>query len=223
MSGFEGSYLGDASRLPPGAKLECGICWWVYDPELGDEVAQIPPGTPFSALPAHWRCPACDAESRKFMVVGAADLVPAAARDRVAALVAAAHAADAKMRGLPVHNPALEVEAVGFAPEAAAPLGVLVTPWSMNLVRLPAEDEAPLAEGSSRELPFASGSYPFIAGRLDGVGPVEQCSLFSPMDAFADQATAVLVAREVLRQLHELPAPAAVSRRSLLRTGSDRS
>ena len=30
---FEGSYLGDRSRLPAHAKLECKICWWVYDPD----------------------------------------------------------------------------------------------------------------------------------------------------------------------------------------------
>ncbi len=48
---FEGSYGGDAARLADDAKLECGICWAVYDPALGDDVAQVPPGTPFAALP----------------------------------------------------------------------------------------------------------------------------------------------------------------------------
>ncbi len=33
---FDGSYLGDAARLPADARLECGVCWWVYDPALGD-------------------------------------------------------------------------------------------------------------------------------------------------------------------------------------------
>jgi rubredoxin len=67
---FEGSYLGDATRLPPQARLECKICWWVYDPALGDEVWQIAPGTPFTALPAHWRCPQCDGAAEQFMVLG---------------------------------------------------------------------------------------------------------------------------------------------------------
>ncbi|WP_199917020.1 rubredoxin [Parazoarcus communis] len=69
---FEGSYLGDGSRISDGARLECGICWYVYDPAEGDEVWQIPPGTPFSALPEHWACPNCDAPRHKFMVVDAA-------------------------------------------------------------------------------------------------------------------------------------------------------
>jgi rubredoxin len=42
----------------------------VYDPAAGDPVWQIAPGTPFAALPAHWRCPNCDAPGHKFMVVG---------------------------------------------------------------------------------------------------------------------------------------------------------
>lgn len=72
MSGpraFEGSYLGDASKLTPDTRLECKICWYVYDPAEGDEVWQIPPGTAFSELPDHWRCPVCDGDRDQFMVV----------------------------------------------------------------------------------------------------------------------------------------------------------
>ncbi|MDZ7858318.1 rubredoxin [Sphaerotilus sp.] len=68
--GFEGSYLGDAARLPADARLECKICWWVYDPAVGDEVWQVAPGTAFTALPAHWRCPQCDGDATQFMVLG---------------------------------------------------------------------------------------------------------------------------------------------------------
>ncbi|MGL4407191.1 MAG: rubredoxin [Zoogloea sp.] len=67
--GFEGSFLGDASKLKDSDRLECGICWAVYDPALGDEHWGIPPGTPFTALPEHWRCPQCDAPQHKFMVL----------------------------------------------------------------------------------------------------------------------------------------------------------
>lgn len=62
---FEGSHLG----VKPDDKLECGICWWVYDPAVGDDVRAIPPGTPFSALPDDWCCPGCDAPRHKFMVL----------------------------------------------------------------------------------------------------------------------------------------------------------
>jgi hypothetical protein len=40
--GFESSYGGDGSKLADDTVLECGICWWVYDPALGDEANQIP-------------------------------------------------------------------------------------------------------------------------------------------------------------------------------------
>ncbi len=54
---------------PPGARMECRICWYVYDPAVGDPVWQIEPGTPFAALPAHWSCPNCEAERDKFLVL----------------------------------------------------------------------------------------------------------------------------------------------------------
>ncbi|WP_439673035.1 rubredoxin [Cupriavidus necator] len=72
MPRFEGSYLGDRSKLADGTRLECKICWWVYDPAVGDPVWQVPLGTPFSALPAHWRCPACDGAADQFMVLDGA-------------------------------------------------------------------------------------------------------------------------------------------------------
>jgi rubredoxin len=53
----------------PDAPYECGVCWAVYDPALGDPYAQAPPGTPFAVLPAHWRCPNCDAPKERFMAI----------------------------------------------------------------------------------------------------------------------------------------------------------
>ncbi len=69
MSTFEGSYGGDAARLADHTRLECSVCWHVYDPAAGDANWQIPPGTPFSQLPDHWRCPHCDGDKNDFMVV----------------------------------------------------------------------------------------------------------------------------------------------------------
>lgn len=57
------------ARLADDSKLECRICWYVYDPVAGDAQEQIPGGTPFRSLPAHWRCPQCDAEPDKFLPV----------------------------------------------------------------------------------------------------------------------------------------------------------
>ena len=66
---FAGSYGGDAEKISPGTKLECKICWYVYDPAQGDNYWQIPPGTPFAVLPEHWTCPECDNGKSGFMVV----------------------------------------------------------------------------------------------------------------------------------------------------------
>jgi rubredoxin len=57
------------SVIDPSTRYECRICWTVYDPALGDEVWQIPPGTPFAALPPHWTCPNCAAEKTGFLVL----------------------------------------------------------------------------------------------------------------------------------------------------------
>jgi rubredoxin len=69
IAGFEGSYLGHAERVRAGARLECKICWWVYDPAQGDPQWQIAPGTEFAQLPPHWSCPRCEGRRDQFMVL----------------------------------------------------------------------------------------------------------------------------------------------------------
>lgn len=68
---FAGAYGVDDSRLPPDAKLECKICWHVYDPAEGDDVWQVAPGTAFAELPDFWSCPQCGAPKRDFLVLDA--------------------------------------------------------------------------------------------------------------------------------------------------------
>ncbi len=64
-----GSFGGDTSKLEDHTRLECKICWHVYDPAEGCEYWQVPPGTPFAALPEHWSCPECDGQKQDFMVL----------------------------------------------------------------------------------------------------------------------------------------------------------
>lgn len=47
-------------------KYQCGVCGYVYDPEMGDPENDIPPGTPFEKLPEEWVCPVCGADKREF-------------------------------------------------------------------------------------------------------------------------------------------------------------
>jgi len=66
---FAGAFGGDMPKLPPQTRLECKICWYVYDPAVADEVWQMPPGTAFSELPDHWSCPECDSKKQDFLVL----------------------------------------------------------------------------------------------------------------------------------------------------------
>ncbi|MEM7570392.1 MAG: [NiFe]-hydrogenase assembly chaperone HybE [Pseudomonadota bacterium] len=191
--------------LGDGDILECGICWWVYDPAEGDDSQDIDPGTAFKALPEQWRCPQCDAPQSKFMVKEKAAAVstaprPASLDSRVAALVGAYEAAEKDMVGLPIHNGALGIEAVGFREYGEDGVGVIITPWCMNLVLLPGpvRQSKPGALGSKASYAFPFGTFSFVLGQMHGVGLVETCSLFSPMEDFADQASAVDVAREAI-------------------------
>ena len=72
LDGLAAGGLKPATRARASAattRLECKICWTIYDPALGDEVWQIPPGTAFADLPPHWTCPNCSAEKDKFLVL----------------------------------------------------------------------------------------------------------------------------------------------------------
>ena len=65
----DAAHIDAFARLDDGSKLECRICWYVYAPAEGDDQQQIDAGTPFRALPGHWRCPQCDAEPDKFLPI----------------------------------------------------------------------------------------------------------------------------------------------------------
>lgn len=100
-----------------------------------------------------------------------------------------------RMQGLPFINPALSVEAVDVQPWNGHWLGVLITPWFMNLMLLPNAAAWPaLRPGEKCEQSFPAGVFDFIAGREDTLGDYLACSLFSPMFEFDDQETARLTA-----------------------------
>jgi [NiFe] hydrogenase assembly HybE family chaperone len=112
-------------------------------------------------------------------------------------LVAAFRAAAARMQGLGFVNPALDVEAIGFAPWGSHWLGVMITPWFINLILAPRVAGAweSLALGAKRRYRFPAGDYEFIGAVDEIAGEYHACSLFSPVLEFDDHATARLVAQ----------------------------
>ena len=47
-------------------KYQCSICGYIYDPEQGDSVGGIKPGTAFADIPDDWVCPICGASKDQF-------------------------------------------------------------------------------------------------------------------------------------------------------------
>lgn len=110
------------------------------------------------------------------------------------------HIRSTRMADVPILNEVIGVEAVGFREIDDGLLGVLVTPWFMNLMLLPPEPSAWAGQRPGEKTIHAlpAGSYEFIAGIEDGVGDYRMCSLFSPMFEFADHAAAVETAAAVM-------------------------
>ncbi|MFG1464684.1 [NiFe]-hydrogenase assembly chaperone HybE [Xanthobacter sp. DSM 24535] len=215
---FEGSFRGAAGGLDPRTRLECKVCWHVYDPADGCETWQVPAGTAFADLPAHWRCPVCDGERDQFMVLDRGEGVAIASAPavdprleeiirtvspRLEAAFREIHAG--QMRGVPIVNETLSVKAIGFRPHEGRVLGMLVTPWFMNLVLLPGpeDDWSRLVTGEKELIAFPSGWYEFLGANRPDVGPYKACSLFSPMFDFTSMLQASETAKAALIALFD--------------------
>jgi [NiFe] hydrogenase assembly HybE family chaperone len=140
---------------------------------------------------------------------------------KVADLVARYQAIhEERMRDLPIVNPRLAVEAVGFEQWEDKDLGVLITPWFMNLVLLPDTGKlADLAQGERVECRFPSGPCELTVYRDEELGTYLAAVLFRTVADFPDQDVARAVAEEALANvLAEPPAKdtGTVSRRSLI-------
>ncbi len=140
------------------------------------------------------------------------------------------HIAQTRMAGVPVVNDALGVALRGWRDFGPYALGMLVTPWFMNLVAFP-QGEAPRGTrvGDKAHLALPSGAYEAIWAYEEAVGGYWTVSLFSPMFEFdsmeAAMATADAALEEIMAEPEPAPAPAPekravpVSRRALFRLG----
>jgi [NiFe] hydrogenase assembly HybE family chaperone len=124
-----------------------------------------------------------------------------------------------RMRGLPIINSALSVQAIGFDRFGEDWLGILITPWFMNLLLLPGPDSIwrNRQPGTKIDKHFPYGVFEFTLASEAQIGAYALCSLFSPMFQFENQAAALASAQAALQGLLAEAAPRGVSRRDLLR------
>lgn len=112
------------------------------------------------------------------------------------------HIAETRMRDVPILNLALQVEAVGFRPFQEGNLGILITPWFMNLIWMPCVNSGEVVvSGTTRSLELPSAEVDFLTAEDASIGAYLTCSLFSPMFEFSDMVQAREVADAVLEEL----------------------
>jgi [NiFe] hydrogenase assembly HybE family chaperone len=131
--------------------------------------------------------------------------------------------ATGSMQGLAVCNPRLEVQAVGFRRHDGFAVGILVTPWCMNVVQAAVDGGPPLPAarlGDSRAVALPGGTVELIVGELPGFGRLDAASLFSPMAQFDGPDATFETAAAAMAALFAAPqdrAMAAVAPASTLR------
>lgn len=106
-----------------------------------------------------------------------------------------------RMAGMALANPRLGVATVGFSAWDDVRVGILVTPWAINLAAVSADPAALLlAPDRRRSWRFPSGRYELMGGCEPECGAFQFCSLFSPVFEF-DDAAAMAVARAAIEAL----------------------
>lgn len=103
-----------------------------------------------------------------------------------------------RMQGLPILNERLSVETVGFRQFGEHEVGVLLTPWFMNLVLLPGTDEWDAVEqGETVNLSLPHGDFDFTVSRDDEIGTYLSAILFRSVNSMPSQEIAHSIAEEI--------------------------
>lgn len=116
-----------------------------------------------------------------------------------------------QMQDLPFVNPELSVQAVGFRVVDGDWVGVMITPWFINVMLLPGGGKLWLdvASGEQRRVSFPVGELDFIAdNNPDPAAPItafQYCPLIHPVQHVADQASALAAAESALVVLFQPP------------------
>lgn len=123
-----------------------------------------------------------------------------------------------RMQDMPFVNPELDVEAIGFRDFDGHQLGVLLTPWFMNLVLLPGTDDwNDSTQGSTCRWTLPEGTYEFNICQDKDLGVYMTALLFRSVTEFEDQETARATALEIMRRLFEKSPDSSATGRTLSR------
>ncbi len=128
------------------------------------------------------------------------------------------HVWQTRMHDLPFINAALGVEAIGFARYEGDWLGVVITPWFLNLLLVSGGGQlwGDIPAGERRYLSLPCGTLQFIADDDPDIGPYQYCPLIAPVSNLADMATARQVAADALQTVFGPPADASAPAAPLL-------
>ncbi|WP_426416029.1 [NiFe]-hydrogenase assembly chaperone HybE [Aestuariirhabdus sp. LZHN29] len=114
-----------------------------------------------------------------------------------------------RMQDMPLINRRVEVEAVGFEEWEGQWLGVLITPWFINLILIRKEGspwpQLELAKGNEINIAFPQGTYRFCPREEEGIGHYLCCSLMSPLQEINSHDEARRLALDVMRLIRQLP------------------
>lgn len=116
-----------------------------------------------------------------------------------------------RMHDLPFVNPALGIAAVGFRHYRGDWVGVMVTPWFINLFLISGGGQlwGDIPAGERRYLELPCGTLQFIADDDPDLGPYQYCPLIAPVSHLPDMAAALAAAGDALRTAFAPPPPAS--------------
>lgn len=112
----------------------------------------------------------------------------------------------------PAFNPALSVEAIGFVRYRGDWLGVLVTPWRLDLLLIAGGGDlwGEIPAGQRRYLDLYGATLPFVAVDEPHLGSYQYSSLVDQVGRIPDMAAAREIARDALHS-YLPPQPPPVS------------
>lgn len=119
------------------------------------------------------------------------------------------HVWQTRMHDLPFVNATLQVETIGFIRYQGDWLGVVITPWFLNLFLLSGGGQlwGDIPAGERRYLNLPCGTLQFLADDDPDIGPYQYCPLIAPVDHIPDMAAARKAAVDAMRTMISPPPP----------------